>query len=190
MRDEDRADKLARAIEEMVQGGLPEDLGDEELKELLQIARIRLDAARMATQTGAETQEAELGRLTTRPRPGPPGERPAISEQHREAVWQRVQARIGAHQGEKSGLVRWPLQRRDREAEYFGAVLDRMILGEPIWEAADSRLEELLRVAPRRRASTLTETAGLTDQSARVWSRLRPRLMARLMGGRRPGGVG
>ena len=34
MRDEDRADKLARAIEEMVQGGLPEDLGDEELKEL------------------------------------------------------------------------------------------------------------------------------------------------------------
>ena len=231
MRDEDRADKLARAIEEMVQGGLPQDLGDEELEELLQISRIRLDAARMATQTGAETQDAVLERLIARlhvlrgERNGgetgpsivdsagdfaPDDDDPenvsvrelqdiismrhhaaekaaAISEQHREAVWQRVQARIGAHQGEKSGLVRWPLQRRDREAEYFGAVLDRMILGEPIWEAADSRLEELLRVARLRRASTLTETAGLTDQSARVWSRLRPRLMARLMRARRPG---
>jgi len=48
MRDRDRADMLARAIEEMVQGGLPQSLGDEELEELLQIARIRLDAARMA----------------------------------------------------------------------------------------------------------------------------------------------
>ena len=66
MRDEDRADKLARAIEEMVQGGLPEDLVDEELEELLQIARIRLDAARMATQTGAETQDAVLERLIAR----------------------------------------------------------------------------------------------------------------------------
>src|SRR3989337_2719053 len=134
MRDEDRADKLARAIEEMVQGGLPEDLGDEELEELLQIALIRRDAARMATQTAAEAAAA-------------------ISEQHREAVWQRVQARIGARQGEKSGLVRWPFQRRDREAEYFGAALDRMILGEPIWEAEESRLQELLGVARLRRAA-------------------------------------
>src|SRR3990172_2569483 len=66
MRDEDRADMLARAIEEMVQGGLPEDLGDEEMEELLQIARIRLDAARMASQTGAETQDAVLERLIAR----------------------------------------------------------------------------------------------------------------------------
>ncbi|MDO8611898.1 MAG: hypothetical protein Q7R32_03625, partial [Dehalococcoidia bacterium] len=110
----------------------------------------------------------------------------AISEQHREAVWQRVQARIGSEQSYKRGLIRLPFHRRDREADEFGAVLDRMILGEPIWEAENSRLEELLRVARLRRASTLTETAGLTDQSARVWSRLRPRLMARLMRARRP----
>ena len=159
MRDEYRADKLARAIEEMVQGGLPEDLGDEELEELLQIARIRLDAARMATQTGAETQDAVLGRLIARlhvlhgertgAETGPSivdsagdfapddddpenvgvrelqdiismrhhaaEEAAAISEQHREAVWQRVQARIGAHQAEKRGLLRRPFQRRGRE---------------------------------------------------------------------------
>src|SRR3970282_1837500 len=66
MRDEDRADKVARAIEEMVRAGLPENLGDEELEELLQIARIRLDAARMASQTGAETQDAVLERLIAR----------------------------------------------------------------------------------------------------------------------------
>ncbi|MDP2675450.1 MAG: hypothetical protein Q8Q00_11185 [Dehalococcoidia bacterium] len=230
MRDEDRADMLARAIEEMVRGDLPENLGDEELEELLQIARIRLDAARMASQTGAETQDAVLERLIARmhvlrgehnsggtdpsivdsagdfaPDDDDPEnvgvrvlqdvismrhraaeEAAGIAEQHREAVWQRVQARIGAHQAEKRGLLRWPFQRRDREAEYFGAALDRMILGEPIWEAEDSRLQELLRVARLRCASSMAETASLTDQSARVWSRLRPRLMARLMVARRP----
>src|SRR3970282_482472 len=142
MRDEDRADMLARAIEKMVQGGMPEDLGDEELQELLQIARIRLDAARMATQTGAETQDAVLQRLIARlhvlrgERNGgergrsivdsagdfaPDDDDPenvgvrelqdiismrhhaaeeavAISEHHREPVWQRVQARIGSEQ--------------------------------------------------------------------------------------------
>ena len=231
MRDEDRADMLARAIEEMVQGGLPEDLGDEEMEELLQIARIRLDAARMASQTGAETQDAVLKRPIARlnvlrgehnsgethpsivdstgdfaPNDDDPEDvgvrelqdvismrhrtaedAAGIAEEHREAVWQRVQARIGAHQAEKRGLLRWPFQRRDREAEYFGAALDRMILGEPIWEAEDSRLKELLRVARLRCASSMAETASLTDQSARIWSRLRPRLMARLMVARRPG---
>src|SRR3972149_2936787 len=147
MRDEDRADKLARAIEEMVQGGLPEDLGDEDLEELLQIARIRLDAARMATQTGAETQDAVLERLIARlhllrgernggetgpsivdsagdiaPDDDDPEnvgvrelqdiisirhhaaeEAAAISEQHREAGWQRGQAPNGGRQGENSG---------------------------------------------------------------------------------------
>jgi len=230
MRDEDRADMLARAIEEMVQGGLPENLGDAEMEELLQIARIRLDAARMAVQTGAETQGAVLERLLARlqvlrgernggdtdpsivdsagdfaPDDDDPEdvgvrelqdvismrhhaaeEAAGIAEQHREAVWQRVQTRISAHQAEKRGLARWPFRRRDREAEYFGAALDRMIVGETIWEAEDSRLQELLKVAKLRRASTLTETAGLADQYARVWSRLRPRLMARLMQSRRP----
>ena len=231
MRDTDRADMLARAIEEMVRGGLPENLGDEELEELLQIARIRLDAARMASQTGAATQDAVLERLIARLHvlhgerngggtnpsivdsagdfapgdddPGDVGVRElqdvismrhraaedaaGIAEQHREAVWQRVQTRIGAHQAEKRGLLRWPFQRRNREAEYFGAALDRMVLGEPIWEAEDSRLQELLGVARLRRASSMMEAANLTDPSARVWSRLRPRLMARLMAARRPG---
>jgi hypothetical protein len=241
MRNQDRADKLAKAIEEMVQGRMPEDLDDEELQELLQIAKIRLDAARLAAEAGTEAQSAVLERLLARlnllqkrdagepnglttahdPMRGTAAnddEDPehmdvkelqdvidlrrqmaehaaAVSEAHREAVWQRVQASIQASQSQKRGFFRWPFRRRDREADDFGAALDRMILGEPIWEAKDSRLEELLRVARMRRVAATTARTGFLDQQARVWARLRPRLMARLgrprhrrrPGRRRPG---
>ncbi len=231
MRDQDRADKLAKAIEEMVQGRMPEDLDDEELQELLQIAKIRLDVARLAAEAGSEAQSAVLERLIARlnllqkrdagelngftaahDRAGDIAandEDPehvdvkelqdvidlrrqmaehaaAVSEAHREAVWQRVQARIQASESEKRGFFRWPFRRRDREANDFGAALDRMILGEPIWEAKDSRLEELLRVARIRRVAATTARTGFVDQQARVWARLRPRLMARLGRSRHP----
>jgi len=231
MHDQDRADKLAKAIEEMVQGRMPEDLDDEELQELLQIAKIRLDAARLAAEAGSEAQSAVLERLIARlnllqkrdagelngftaahDRAGDIAandEDPehvdvkelqdvidlrrqmaehaaAVSEAHREAVWQRVQARIQASESEKRGFFRWPFRRRDREANDFGAALDRMILGEPIWEAKDSRLEELLRVARIRRVAATTARTGFVDQQARVWARLRPRLMARLGRSRHP----
>lgn len=205
---------------------MPEDLDDEELEELLQIARIRLDAARQAAQIGREAQGAILERLIARlnliqrrdngeptgtaavnDRAGDiaPGDQDpehidvrelqgvidlrrqmaehaaALSEAHRDTVWQRVQARIQAQQSAKRGFFPWPFRRHDREATDFGAALDRVILGEPVWEAKDSRLEELLRVARIRRVSAMTARAGFIDQQARVWARLRPRLMARLM---------
>ena len=62
----------------------------------------------------------------------------------------------------------------------MGAALDRMTLGEPIWEAKDSKLEGLLRVAHARRAAASMANLGFADQQARVWSHLRPRIMARL----------
>jgi hypothetical protein len=231
MHDQDRADKLAKAIEEMVQGHMPEDLNDEELQQLLQIAKIRLDAAHLAAEAGAEAQGAVLERLIARlnllqkqGNPEPNGsttthdraeniaadhedtehmdvkelqevidlrrrlsaDAAAISEAHRETVWQRVQARIQASQSERRGFFRWLFRRRDREADDFGANLDRMVLGEPIWEAKDSNLEELLRVARMRRAVAQTARTGFLDQQARVWARLRPRLMARLSRSRHP----
>lgn len=231
MLDQDRADKLAKAIEEMVQGRMPKDLDDEELQQLLQIAKIRLDAARLAAEAGAEAQSTVLERLIARlnllQKQGnsePSGSTTAhdlpediaadredaehldvkeiqevidlrrqmaehaagISEAHREAVWQRVQARIQASQSEKRSFFRWPFRRRDREADDFGATLDRMILGKPIWEAGDSRLEELLRLARIRRVAAATARTGFLDQQARVWARLRPRLMARLSRSRHP----
>ena len=231
MRDQDQADKLAKAIEEMVQGRTPEGLEDEELEELLQIAKIRLDVAHLAAEAGAEAQRTVLERLIARlgsPQKGANGEpngqatvnesaadtasddedpeqidvkglqeiiglrrqmaehAASISETHREAVWQRVQARIQAQQSEKRGFFRWPFRRHDREAAEFGIALDRMIVGEPVWEAEDSNLKELLEVARIRRAATATASVSFVDQSARVWARLRPRLMARLTRSRRP----
>ena len=231
MHDQDRADKLAKAIEEMVQGHMPKDLDDEDLQQLLQIAKIRLDAARLAAEAGAEAQSTVLERLIARlnvlQKQGnsePSGSTTAhdlpediaadredaehldvkeiqevinlrrqmaehaavISEAHRETVWQRVQARIQASQSEKRSFFRWPFRRRDREADDFGATLDRMILGKPIWEAQDSRLEELLRLARIRRVAAATARTGFLDQQARVWARLRPRLMARLSRSRHP----
>jgi hypothetical protein len=223
MHDQDRADKLAKAIEEMVQGRMPEDLSDEELQQLLQIAKIRLDAAHLAAEAGSETQGAVFERLIARlnlcqeqGNGEPDGsttahdcagdmaadhEDPehtdvkelqevidlrrrmsehaaAISEAHREAVWQRVQSRVQTSQSERRGFFRWLFHRRDREVEEFGTTLDRMLLGEPIWEAGDSRLEELLRLARMRRVAATTAHTGFLDQQARVWARLRPRLMA------------
>ena len=107
------------------------------------------------------------------------GRRP-IAEAHREDVWQRVQARIETAESEKRGLFRWPFRRRHREADDFGATLDRMALGEPIWEAKDSNLQDLLHVARVRQAAATSALAGFAEQQARVWARLRPRLMARL----------
>ena len=47
MHNQDRADRLAKAIEEMVQGRMPENLDDDELRQLLDMAKIRLDAGRL-----------------------------------------------------------------------------------------------------------------------------------------------
>ena len=223
MRDEDRADKLAKAIEEMVQGRTPDGLDDEELDELLQIAKIRFDAGQLAARAGAEAQAEVLKRVMDRlgslqegDSREPDGlstandsageiaygdrdpeqldvqelqhivgvrrrmaERAAtISESHREAVWQRVQARIQAEQSKKRGLFRWPFRRRDPEADDFSAALDRMILGQPMREDQDSKLAGLMHVARVRCAAAETANAGFIDQQARVWARIRPRLMA------------
>lgn len=231
MPDKDREERLAKAIEQMVQGRTPEDLDDEELKELLRIAEIRLDAAQQAAEGDTEAQNDVLQRLIARLNwgqkgtSGEPDELPTtsdsagaigshaedleqmdvkdlqdiidlrrqmaeqatnIAETHREAVWQRVQARIKGELTEEPGLFRWPFRRRDREADEFGAALDRMTLGEPIWESKDSKLEELAQLAEIRRAAAATNKAGFEDQQARVWARIRPRLIARLTGSRRP----
>ena len=66
MHNQDRADRLAKAIEEMVQGRMPEDIDDEELQQLLQIAKIRLDAANLAAEAGSEAQDTVLERLMAR----------------------------------------------------------------------------------------------------------------------------
>lgn len=226
MKERQRAERLAQAIEELIQGRLPGDLEDEELNELLVIARIRLDAARTAAQAGAEEEEAVWERILARisqlrrQRSGDPngflnGSEPAgylavdedpehteirdlqgivalrrhlaeemalLSEAYRDVVWQRLQIRLLAAQDERRALFRLPFHRPNREAAAVAYAVDRLILGEPLWQAGDPALDELLRLARIRRAVGQATAAAARDYQGRVWARLRPRLMARLMG--------
>jgi hypothetical protein len=230
MDERERADKLAEAIEAMVQGRLPEGLeDDEELRELLKIAKIRLDAARLAAEAGDDARDEVfqrlVGRLSLRHpedrlEPAEPEEdapttenysrgfapcdspdqegvrelqeviglRQRAAEQavaaavgYSDAVWQRVEARVQAQRTDGRGIIRWPFRRRDGRAADFGAAVDRMILGEPMWEADDSRLAKLVHVARLRRAVAVTAGGGFVDQQERVWARIRPRLVANVM---------
>lgn len=238
MDDRERADKLAKAIEEMVQGHVPEDVDDEELEELLKIAKIRLDAARMSAEASKEAQDEVFQRLIARLNLRHPGEEVdwpettepaqddstvenlarglapgdgdpdqdgvrelqaviglrrqaaehavAVADQYGNAVWQRVEARVLAQRSEKRSFIRWPFRRRDRRPEEFGAAVDRMILGEPMWEAPDSKLAQLVHVARLRRAVAVTASGGFVDQRERVWARIRPRLVVNVRAARAP----
>ncbi|MEE8370200.1 MAG: hypothetical protein V3S00_05465, partial [Dehalococcoidia bacterium] len=50
----------------MVQGRTPEDIGDEDIQELIQIAMIRLDAGRQVAESCGEAKRAVLDRLLAR----------------------------------------------------------------------------------------------------------------------------
>ena len=106
------------------------------------------------------------------------------AEAYRDVVWQRVQSRIEAHaarQAEKRGLPRWRLPfstRRQQGADELAEAVDHMILGEPIWEAEDSKLKELLQTAQIRRDMSRSLTESAAPHQARLWAHLRPRLMA------------
>jgi len=220
----ERAERLARAIEDLVQGRQPPRLNDDELEELLKIARIRLESGQVAARAGAyqersvwEQVVSQLERLrhktnghtSTPARPadpaagGVPGEfdirglqdvidlrrqiaedAASIAELHRDAVWQKIQARLQAGEREKRGFMPVPFRRRNREADTFAGALDGLALGEPVWETRDSQLQELLQLAQARRAVTRAAQTAVGDAQGRVWARLRPRLMARLLDSR------
>lgn len=221
----ERAERLARAIEDLVQGRQPPQLDDDELEELLQIARIRLDAGQAAARAGAHQERSiweqvvsELEKIRHRKNghsSAPPkatnlmtGDAPgkfdvqelqdiinlrrqiaeeatSLAEMHRDAVWQKVQARLQAGESETRGFFPFPFRRRNPQVETFAGALDRLVLGEPVWEANDSQLQELLQLAQARRAVAKAAITGTGDAQGRVWARLRPRLMARLLDGRR-----
>ncbi len=228
MKEEERAARLARAVDDLIQGRLPGDLDDQDLDELLHIAKIRLDAARSTTHTGAQHEAAVWQQVRARlsssraghngdpngaaqsmEHAGDPaavddpegldirelqdviglrrqmaGQVACVAEDHRDSVWQQVQVRVQAH-SQKCGLLSF-LQRPQPEAEFVATAVDQLVLGEPIWEASDSKLEELIHVARARRAMGQAATAASRDIQGRLWARIRPRLLARLLGSQKP----
>jgi hypothetical protein len=125
MTADERADWLARAIDDIIRGAeppaSPPALSEAEASSLLQAARLRLATGRTAQETAADHESAVWERLAARlqrhPSPSteetkaePPDselrhviglrmhlaqEALQIAEQHREEVWQRVRSRIG-----------------------------------------------------------------------------------------------
>lgn len=232
MSERERAERLAKAIDDLLRGRDPE-LGDEELQELLQIARLRrqaaLDAACLGDQYEAELWqrlEARIGRTLKKrgqsgdinneseaageygaPDPGEPNpeglgdiiaarrqaaeEAAAMAEAYRDVVWQRLEARLKLQQvrhGQKLSRfhrLRLPFFKpAPAEADQLSEAIDSLILGEPIWEAKDSQLKDLVQLARLRQAmgKALMDTAA--PYQGRTWARLQPVLTAHSPGAR------
>jgi len=220
MKEEERAERLARAIDELLQGNSPGQLDDSDLSELLRVAKARMDAADKAGQAsvqhegevweqllrrlghrgdagatahqaraadGARTVDSELNDVVDELRDVIALRRQmaeqaaALAEQHRDAVWQRVAARIQS-QPQSAGALSFS-RHGEPDADTVAAAVDSLVLGEPIWEANDTRLEELLQVARTRRLAARATVAASRGIEGRLWARLRPRLAERGGGG-------
>ncbi|HEU4759527.1 MAG TPA: hypothetical protein VFT91_06040, partial [Dehalococcoidia bacterium] len=208
-------------LEEILSGQAAGDLEDKDLNELLQIARIRMDASRSMAQAGAQFEgtlwQQVIDRLHRSPQEKPDApagipdwlladtanasvcdpeeldiqqlqdiislrhqmaERAAsLAESHRDAVWSQLQARI---ESRRRGLFA-ALRGSDAEIKNTCSAVDSLILGEPIWESGDSRLAELLHLAKSRRAAAQATRSRAADVQGRVWARIRPRLLSRLL---------
>lgn len=128
MNERERAEWLARAIDDLIQGNASPErpaIDDEELSALLRVARARLEAGSLVAREGAGYEGAVWERVVSRleasppPDPGPAAsqsldvdalrnvisarrrlsrEVAELAEEHRDEVWQRIQERIDAAQ--------------------------------------------------------------------------------------------
>lgn len=221
MKQQERADELARAIENLLQGRTPDNLIDEDIAELLRMAKIRWAAARSAAHVGAQHEgivwQQVLARLQDKGASHPNGASDSpenagaavaaddpealdikelqgvislrrqaaehlasLAEAHSADTWKQVQARIQGGSDRRHRPFFAP--RPQPEAQVLASAVDSLILGEPIWEADDSRLKELLHLARTRRAMGQVAAAAASQQfQGRLWARLRPRLLSRLL---------
>jgi hypothetical protein len=101
----------------------------------------------------------------------------AFAETHREAVWDKVQSRLAAR-SERKGL--FSFLRRDRKsADEFAQVLEGLAVGQTVWKSSDSRIDELVELARKRRVlADVTQQASAHSQQ-RVWARLSNSLQGR-----------
>ncbi|MEK7248716.1 MAG: hypothetical protein AAB092_09625, partial [Chloroflexota bacterium] len=132
MNERERADALARAIDELIRGAqTPEPrFDDEELRSLLRVAGARRQAAIETGRRSADHESAVWERLVARleNHDGPEGDEPKdpnpdddlrdvvaarrrvsedvlqLAEQHRDDVWRRVQERISNQRPKRRGI--------------------------------------------------------------------------------------
>lgn len=219
MNEQERADWLARAVDNLIQrreaAEPPEHLNDKDIEGLMRVAKARLELAESTAHAGLqyegavwqkvldrlEIREAKATRAPgaatfflrkSRSRAGSPdpaeqdlreledvavlrksmsAEMMAFAETKREAVWQKIQARLAARNAKK-GFLSF-LRRARREADDRAPALDGIIVGQAMWQSVDSRIDDLIQLARKRRTlgRMAQETSAESDQ--RAWSRVR-----------------
>lgn len=153
MNEKERAEWLARAIDDLLKGDRQsEPVGEplagleaEELKALMRVARARLDKAREATHTGA---------------------------QYEGAIWQQVLSRLDRHFGKASSST-------EGEPDWLPAAeefADRRNppVKDPSWRNAE--IEELREIALLRRRIAEEAASFAEEHREAVWRRLQSRI--------------
>ena len=235
MNEEERAEWLARAIDDLLKGDRQSEpvseplagLEAEELKALMRVARARLDKARDSSHAGVQYEGAiwqqVLSRLDSHfegdrsglaseldwladagksagmqnPEVEDPSWRHAeieelreiallrrriaeeaasFAEEHREAVWRRLQSRIQQHP-QKAGVFSflrrlWPNAARSRVAS------DR----NSVQASDDETLDGLIRIARARRETSGTAGFASRPRLEQLWARIVPGLSDQLLG--------
>lgn len=95
----------------------------------------------------------------------------AFAETHREAVWQKVQSRLQAREN-KRGL--FSFFKRHGEAKLLAPALDGIVVGQTLWQANDSQMDELIDLARKRRELGRMAQSASHGAEQRVWSRIEP----------------
>lgn len=116
-------------------------------------------------------------------------ERASKAADYRDLVWRRIVARIEGRQVPKWRRLlplRFLSQREQEEADQLCQAIDELILGQPIWEAAESSLKDLVHLARLRHAMSKALVSSAVPYQERLWTHLRPRLMAQARRGDRP----
>ncbi len=218
MTEEERADWLARAIDDLLKADRqseavnepPAGLEEAELNSLMRVARARLDAARNAAHAGLQYEGAiwqqvlsrldkhfgeARGSITDGGELAAAGESEddeqqswkeimflrrelgqrmaSLAEQHRDAVWQRVESRLETHR-QKKGFFSF-LQRFSPRAAAQGRPVRSVADVEPSL-SADEQLDELIRLARAR--SHLSDSAGTStrEREKQLTARIKPGL--------------
>ena len=218
MNEQERAEWLARAVDNLIQrreaAEPPEDLDDGDLDGIMRVARARLALAETTAHQGLQYEGAVwqkvLDRLEKRAsnpsrksnaatyflrksgdgaldqgegedelkglediaalRKRMSDEIVAFAETQREAVWRTVQSRLEART-RKKGL--FSFLRRDRaEADALAPALDGIVVGQTVWRATDSRIDDLVELARKRRELGRLAQDGSAGAQHRAWSRI------------------
>jgi hypothetical protein len=195
MNERERAEQLARAIDELIHGTprpRPTHFDDHELQSLVQVAQARLSAGKSVASAGADHEAAVweqlIARLEGRPRPARPKAGDdidaddemrqtiaarremsdsilALANQHKDDVWRRVQERITKRRG----------YRGKPPSPSGGASGDAGLppMRTRYFPTGNPDIDSLLAVAANRPALRATSAQAMNTQQRRLHDRMR-----------------